>query len=316
MRACTQFRLDMLDNGYWPLLSECKRPIEKNWHKQRPTRDEVLSWDRSALLSTGMKIDGDLAVIDVDVVDSDLVAALAAALDESFPALFRDGLVRHAGGPKEAWFVRVDQPFKQWRSRLWYAGGDPDDPAVPKHQIECFSARATRQFGVDGPHARAVGQVVSAYRFTDGASPATRPRASLPVLPKAAFKLACERFDALAAAAGLRSVKLARPDGGHGASVVFDLTDSMTFESENVGYALEELEAAFFAARHQGRDLRVTSSFLGYGTNASKCLVGYSPGSRCVYVHDFETGMTHKPADRAPPDMAELFKLLVNRGIK
>ena len=74
MQARTQFRLAMLENGYWPLLNDCKRPIEKNWQKKRPDRVEVLSWDRSLFASTGMKIDGDLAVIDVDVNEAALGA--------------------------------------------------------------------------------------------------------------------------------------------------------------------------------------------------------------------------------------------------
>jgi hypothetical protein len=102
MQARTAFRLAMLDNGYWPLLNDCKKAIVTGWPKRRPDRDEVLSWDRSALASTGMKIDGDLAVIDADIADAGLVAALAAALDERFPALFRNGLVRHTGGSKDA----------------------------------------------------------------------------------------------------------------------------------------------------------------------------------------------------------------------
>ena len=64
MRACTTFRLDMLKNGFRPLLNNCKRPIEKGWPKKTADEAEVLSWDRSALTSTGMRIDGDLAVID------------------------------------------------------------------------------------------------------------------------------------------------------------------------------------------------------------------------------------------------------------
>jgi hypothetical protein len=108
MHGRTAFRLAMLRNGFQPLLNACKRPIEKGWPKKIVTEAEVLSWDRSALASTGMKIDGDLAVIDADIADASLVAALAEALNERFPALFRDGLVRHAGGPKEAWIARVD----------------------------------------------------------------------------------------------------------------------------------------------------------------------------------------------------------------
>src|SRR5215813_3787010 len=109
MQARTAFRLAMLANGFQPLLTDCKRPVEKGWPKKIVDEAEVLSWDRSALLSTGMKIDGDLAVIDVDVSEAALIAALAETLDKQFPTLFRDGLVRHAGEPKEAWIARVEE---------------------------------------------------------------------------------------------------------------------------------------------------------------------------------------------------------------
>jgi hypothetical protein len=102
MQPRTAFRLAMLDNGYWPLLNDCKQPIETNWQKRRPDRTEVLSWDRSALASTGMKIDGDLAVIDADIHEAALIDALAEALDKRYPELFARGLVRHAGESKEA----------------------------------------------------------------------------------------------------------------------------------------------------------------------------------------------------------------------
>ena len=113
MQARTAFRLAMLKNGFQPLLNDCKRPIEKGWPKQIVDEAEVLSWDRSALASTGLKIDGDLAVIDVDVADASLVETLAAAFGERSPTLFAHGLVRHSGGVKEAWIARVDEPFRR-----------------------------------------------------------------------------------------------------------------------------------------------------------------------------------------------------------
>jgi hypothetical protein len=99
MQARTQFRLAMLQNGYWPLLNDCKKAIETGWPKRRPDEAEILSWDRSALKSTGLKIDGDLAVIDVDVSEAPLVEALANALDEKFPELVRTwpGATRRRG---------------------------------------------------------------------------------------------------------------------------------------------------------------------------------------------------------------------------
>jgi len=207
MQERTAFRLAMLRNGFQPLLTDCKRPIEKGWPKHTVDEAEGLSWDRSALLSTGVKLDGDLAVIDVDVADASLVETLADALGKSFPTLFERGLVRHTGGSKEAWITRVDEPFRRLASRRWYRGSDPDDPAVPKHLVECFGSLGTRQFAVDGPHARnQAGEVIDEYRFAGGASPATTPRAALPVLPKAAYALACNLFDEIAQAAGLAAV--------------------------------------------------------------------------------------------------------------
>ena len=88
MYARTCFRLAMLRNGYQPLLNDCNRSVETGWPRRTVDEAEVLSWDRSALTSTVMKVDGDLAVIDVDVSEAALVEELASALDKSFPELF------------------------------------------------------------------------------------------------------------------------------------------------------------------------------------------------------------------------------------
>src|SRR5438128_11339853 len=108
MHAHTAFRLAMLRNGFQPLLNDCKRPIEKGWPTKIVDEAEALSWDRSALTSTGVKLDGDLAVSDVDVSEAAFVDALAGALDRRFPELFARGFMRHAGGAHAAWTARVD----------------------------------------------------------------------------------------------------------------------------------------------------------------------------------------------------------------
>jgi hypothetical protein len=254
MQERTAYRLAMLRNGFQPLLNDCKRPIEKGWPKRRVDEAEILSWDRSALLSTGMRIDDDLAVIDADVADASLVAALADALNKSFPALFARGLVRHAGGPKEAWIARVDEPFRRLASRRWYRGSDPDDPAAPKHQVECFGSLGTRQFAVDGPHARnRQGEIIDTYQFAGGASPATTLRASLPVLPKAAYAAACDLFDTIAVAAGLTAIKETR-NGRSGATPrVFELDADTEVETQDHGaMTVAELECLMRARRARG----------------------------------------------------------------
>jgi hypothetical protein len=307
MQARTVFRIAMLDNGYWPLLNDCKRPIEKGWPKERPDRAEVLSWDRSALASTGLKIDGDLAVIDADVADADLIDALAGELSKKFPELFARGLVRHAGGPKEAWFARVDEPFRRLASRRWYRGSDPDDPAVPKHQVECFGSLGTRQFGVDGPHTRAAGKVISVYQFTGGASPATTPRASLPVLPKAAFSLACNLFDEIAATAGLTAIKEIRNAQGEVTPRVFELEADTEIETHNSG-VMTVGELHRLGRRVQG--MRCSGSFHDRTrVRTDSHLVGW--GRYGLSIHDTMTGTTWHRRERAPSERFEfLFQML------
>jgi hypothetical protein len=137
---------------------------------------------------------------------------------------------------------------------------------------------------------------------------------SLPALPKAAFAAACDLFDEIAAAAGLTAIKAKTTQGNGATHVIYDLTDDMVFENESGAYRLDELEDALGAAQHEGHDFRVTSSFLGQGTNATKCIVGYAKRTRCVYVHDFETGLTHMPADRAPSARYEFLMQLMERN--
>jgi hypothetical protein len=238
----------MLANGYWPLLTDCKRAIEPGWPHKSVDAAEVLAWDRSALASTGLKIDGDLAVIDVDVNEAEFVTALADAMEARFPELFARGLIRHARGIKEAWIARVDEPFKRIASRRWYRGSDPDDPAVPKHMVECFGSLATRQFAIDGPHSRnGRGEVASRYQFTADASPATVPRADLPVLSQAAYAEVCNLFDQIAAAAGLAVVKRARH--GRDEMMCFELDADTEVETRDFGpMTVAELER-FLRAR-------------------------------------------------------------------
>jgi hypothetical protein len=317
MQERTAFRLAVLKNSYWPLLNDCKRPIEKGWPKRRPDEVEILSWDRSALASTGLKIDGDLAVIDADIVDASLVAALAGALDARFPALFRKGLVRHAGGPKEAWFACVDKPFRRLGSRRWYASGDPDNPEVPKHHVECFGSLGTRQFAIDGPHTRRHGKVISTYQFTGGASPATTPRTSLPVLPEAAFSLACNLFDEIAAAAGLAAVKETRNALGEAAPCVFELDANTEIETQDYGaMTVAELERLMRMRRHTAAGaptLRCSGSFHDpTRVRTDSHLINW--GRHGLGIYDTMTETTWHRRERAPSARFEFLGLLLARN--
>ena len=315
MHARTAFRLAMLANGFLPLLNDCKRSIEKGWPTKIVDEAEVRSWDRSALASTGLKLDGDLAVIDVDVSEAALVEALAGALDRRFPELFVHGLVRHAGGAKEAWIARTEEPFRRLASRRWYRGSDPDDPAVPKHLVECFGLLGTRQFAIDGPHARdRRGEVTSVYRFAGGASPATVPRAALPVLAKAAYAHACDRFDEIAAAAGLTAVRETR---GEAAAMCFELDTDTVIETRDHGaMTVAELER-LLRRQHRGANTPVTLRCSGAFHDPTRVrtdshLINW--GRYGLGIYDTMTETTWHRRERAPSARFEFLGQLQARN--
>ena len=315
MQPRTAFRLAMLANGYQPLLNDCKRSIEPGWPTRAVDEAEVKSWDRSALTSTGLKIDGDLAVIDVDVSEADFVDALAGALDQRFPELFAHGLVRHAGGPKEAWIARVEEPFRRLASRRWYRGSDPDDPAALKHMVECFGSLGTRQFAIDGPHARCRGEVISAYQFVGGASLATVPRTSLPVLPKAAYAQACDLFDAIAAAAGLTAVKNA--GRGRDGMMCFELDADTEVETQDFGAMtvteLERFVRARGARANAPATLRCSGSFHD-PTRVRTDLHLINWGRHGLGIYDTMTETTWHRRERAPSARFEFLSQLQARN--
>jgi hypothetical protein len=218
--------------------------------------------------------------------------------------------VRHAGGPKEAWIVRVDEPFRRLASRRWYRGADPDDPAVPKHHVECFGSLGTRQFGIDGPHARnRAGEVISVYQFTGGASPATVPRAFLPVLPKAAFSLACNLFDEIAAAAGLTAIKEIRNARGEVTPRVFELDAVTLIETREHGVmTVAEIERSM-----RGRSLRCSGSFHDRTrARTDSHLIGW--GRYGLSIHDTMTETTWHRRERAPSARFEFLGQLLARN--
>jgi hypothetical protein len=315
MQERTAYRLNMLKNGFQPLLNDCKRPIEKGWPKQIIDDAEVLSWDRSALLSTGLKLDGDLAVIDVDVSEAAFVEELAGALDERFPDLFACGLVRHSGGVKEAWIARVDDPFQRIASRRWYRGSDPDDPAVPKHMVECFGSRGTRQFGIDGPHARGRGgEIIDTYQFAGGVSPATTLRASLPVLPKAAYATACDLFDGIAAAAGLTAIKETRNSRGEAAPRVFELDADTEIETHDFGVmTVAELERHMRARQAGASTMRCSGTFHDR-TRVRTDSHLINRGRHGLGIYDTMTETTWHRRERAPSATFEFLTQLQERN--
>ena len=90
----------MLANGFQPLLNDCKRPIEKGWPRKIVDEAEVLSWDRSALASTGLRLDGEPLLIAYEFIED--LRTIRRAFGE-VPALGDQTSTRQASQLVAAW---------------------------------------------------------------------------------------------------------------------------------------------------------------------------------------------------------------------
>jgi hypothetical protein len=183
---------------------------------------------------------------------------------------------------------------------------------VPKHLVECFGSRGTRQFAIDGPHARdREGNIISRYQFVVGASPATVPRASMPVLPTAAYAQACDLFDGIAAAAGLTALKEYRRARDGAPARCFELDADTAIETRDYGaMAVAELEH-LVRTRRAGANAPATLRCSGTFHDPTRVrtdshLINW--GRHGLGIYDTMTETTWHRRERGP--FAQLFEFL------
>lgn len=298
----TTLRLQLLANGYSVLPSRGKVP-GFGWQRAKITPDLVRSWKGSRAKrtpSTGMRIEHPIRAIDADIYDPELAAGFLEDVAAIAPEVFAAGLLRVGQPPKFSLFGQGepgDPVFYCYHSSDWTKDG------VESHAVEIFGGgqNGGRFFGLYGPHSfDEVGKVARTYEWPR-ASLLDVKAADLPRIGKAALFDLLRAFDARAERMGFERV----PETGIGETVpsqAFDLTEETRFDDNEggVGLTLAELEANYFVAKRDGRDYRVSSSFLGHGSNTSKCRVGWSERFKTIFVHDHKEAATHYPAAFLP----------------
>jgi hypothetical protein len=181
--------------------------------------------------------------------------------------------------------------------------------------VECFGSLGTRQFAIDGPHGRSrTGEVISVYQFTGGASPATTPRATLPVLPKAAYALVCDLFDGIAAAAGLTAIKAVRDSRGEATPRVFELDADTEIETHDHGsMTVAKLELLMRTRQAGASALRCSGSFHDRTrVRTDSHLIGR--GRYGISIYDTMTETTWHRRERAPSSRFEFLGQLLARN--
>ena len=297
----TAIRRKLLANGYTPLANDDKRTMLKNWPRIEVTPALIDEWsDKLRYQATGVRLDGALTVVDIDIDDAEVIDEIIDRLPEELWDRVGVAPERRGKGAKLAWFVRCNEPFQRFASLAFARPGeDPEGDGVTLHRVEVFGPKAVRQFGAYGAHTMVRGQATVEYRWTDKGLTEV-PLDELPLLTLDEVDLICRIANEVLAELGW--VRHMRSKSGKGSSgVVYDLTDDMEFDTMEHGVvSLAELEE--LARGETG--IRLSASWLeGAGArNKTRCIAGvdYNGG---LQIYETASGDLHR-CKRTEPKLA------------
>jgi hypothetical protein len=305
----TEIRLSLLRNGYSPVPNYDKRCFL--YARNDLHIDEALidKWSRETKnLSTGVRVEGRLIAIDIDVADAEAIAEIVEALPEAVWEKVQHAPVRRSTDrTKEAWFVTLapgEKPISRLTSAAFHHPHDPKGQDGATHRVEIFGGESGQQMGVFGAHTRDDSDVTVVRKeyVWDGPSIVDVPLDALPVLTRADLVAICDAASDTLTALGW-TPKEYLPGGFSKPQVLFDLTDDMIFETQEHGdLTLGEL---YDEARNADRGLRLAASFHSKGShNVTRCIASVGDDG-ALRIKDFETAHTHRVAAEAPRTVTE-----------
>lgn len=324
--AQTRVRLAMLAAGYTPLANKDKMCTLKGWSKLEVDEELIADWSTCGYRATGVRLDGQLVMIDFDIDDADMIGDIVDhATDEARDPATRARLerlrdeapVRFGKGQKEAWFCRVkagEEGFIRYASTAHcLPGQDPDGEGVVLQRLEVFNGSG-RQAGAYGAHTVQGGEIIRSYRWLDDVGLVEMPQADLVELTRADIAHLCDCASAVMSARGWpRHLK-----SKHGQTAelkVFDLDadKGLVFETEHGDVDLEGLEA--LARDHAS--VRLSASWLEgrAAQNKSRCIADIHPIDGSLAILDTATWQSHRLSEQDSANkMAKLASLLESVG--
>jgi hypothetical protein len=299
----TELRHRLLAQGYTPLAAKGKRCVLKNWPRLDVDTDTVDEWAaRSGLVTTGVRVDDDLLVLDFDIDCTEVLGAIEARIldeDADLWDLMLQMPKRMGGGVKYALFCRRKTgKFEQYWSKAYYRPADVRDDRnkAPRQRLEVFSGGGSegRFMALYGAHTVTdAGDIVRSYAWDDGWGLADIPKDELPGLTLKQVKWLVD-----VASEAMHKAKWIYEVGSvHGkvvSSVAYTLLPEMTFNT-NKG---ERLSLAELEESCDDLDLRVDLSFVETkASNVTRGSVRRNPSDGRVQIKDFATACLYRPAE-------------------
>jgi hypothetical protein len=311
----------MFDNGWVPVPCEAKERMLEGWTSMTVDREAIEGWDRRGsphpnLKGTGIRLEGDVFVIDIDVDIPEVYDAIVERLYARWPDFFAEGgaLERTSGGVKTAFFGRVSKPFKQSRTHGYTADAEllaqlqqamtPESrKAIKKtlngQKVEVFGGASNgRYFAWDGPHKKP-GRF---YAPVGERAPWNTRLDALPVFEHDEIHELVEMCEAVLAE-HLTAIPLSAPKAG---GVFYDLVPGMTFISkEGNEETLEELEARLETGVESGQRGLMDWESWSMSDSKAHCNAFIGPRGRLI-IQDFMDDRQYRWEDDKPPAPVEL----------
>lgn len=296
--AQTLVRRRLLLNGYVPLANKDKMCILPGWSDLAVDEAKIDEWSRQLKWrATGVRVEGGLAVIDLDVNDADAVAAIVDAVPDDIWDILQDAPVRRGKGAKEAWFCRLadgEQPFY----RLASSGFRREQGDEVVQRVEIFAGDGGRQFGAYGAHTIGEdGEVSVVYTWVDDRGLMQVPFDDLPRITRAQLATVAEVASRTLEAIGWLPDLKSKP-GFSSNAPVYDLTDQ---EFETRDHGTLDLAGLQDLCQLAG-DVRLSASWLeGDGaTNMTRCIASIHPRDGQVSILETAAFEVHRPKSLEP----------------
>ena len=181
----------MLRNGWVPIPCQAKEKMLTGWTKVAVTEQQIQDWDSyrkdaddkplgSSLKGTGLRLEGDIFVVDLDIQDANLMNEVLDAIEAAYPEWLYGVLWRNSGAVSWALFSRVSG-LPDPRPRSWRTFGRIAEDGTVSDKAHCEihgSWSRGRYFAAFGPH-KTPGREYAWH----GASPENTRLDSLPVFP-------------------------------------------------------------------------------------------------------------------------------------
>jgi len=273
-------RLKSFANG-WPVIpAAAKARLLKNWPRLAISEKAIRDWDNPKsgtrdLPGTGVRVEGLMLVIDLDITIPELMERLRERLRARWPEL-RGALVRSSGGVKLALFLQVSEPVG-FRHTARYGDGD---------HVEVYGSLATHYFAIEGPHSTA-GRVYSWI----GPAPWDVTLASLPLFPAADIGPLIDICDE---ELGRDLPRIEGTTQKHTEQTVYDLEPGGVFIlTDGTEIELTELEKDLGPGEYERGLLDRKAWEASERKDHCKAFIGDFNGGRLV-ITDFMEGVSHR----------------------